>query len=46
MIDYILKNDDFKKKIVAKQNMRLEQLKPEVLKEEMKKYLTKILGEL
>lgn len=45
MIDYILENYDFKEKIIAKQNMRLEQLKPEIIKEEMKRYLIKILGE-
>ncbi len=45
MMDYIIENTDFQQKIIVKQNERLEQLKPEVIKKEMKKYLTKILGE-
>lgn len=46
MMDYILNNDDLKCKIVKKQLSRLEQLKPERIELEMKKYLEKILGEL
>lgn len=46
MMDYILNNDELKYKIVEKQLMRLEELKPEKVKVEMKKYFEKILGEL
>lgn len=42
MMDYILENDEFKKKIISKQLKRLEELKPEKVEKEFKKYLMEI----
>lgn len=45
MMNYILENENLKQKIIEKQLLRLEQLKPEKIELKFKKYIEKILGE-
>lgn len=42
MMDYILENNEFKKKIISKQLKRLEELRPEKVEKEFEKYLIEI----
>lgn len=46
MMNYILENKDFKEKIISKQCERLEELKPEKIELEFKKYIEKIIGDV
>lgn len=46
MMDYILENKNFKEKIISKQCERLEELKPEKIELEFKKYIERIIGDI